>query len=135
MRSLMPILLVALFFAGLAWADSRPSYVNDSTSPTNLGTLIIGKWEPIDEKQKGSTIEFTAAGNLVILVKDLPQGLKIGGTYKIIGDEEFEASISFQMPGMPKPETKTEKVNAKIINDQLITTDKDNKVEKMKRVK
>jgi len=93
--------------------------------------LIVGKWAPADEKQKGLTIEFTKDGKVTINVAQGDFKLNLDGTYKFTGDMEFE--ISIKGPGGEKP--KTDKVKIKsITKDEMTTLNPTGKEEKMKRV-
>ena len=89
--------------------------------------LIVGKWEPVEKKDQGLTIEFLKDGKVKIT---FPQAnINLDGTYKFLDDSNIE--IEFKV--MDK--VQMEKLKVEVTQDALTTTDSMNKVEKFKRVK
>jgi lipopolysaccharide export system protein LptC len=89
--------------------------------------LIVGKWEPTSEKDKGDTLEFHPDGTLTRKLGPMT----IKAAYKFTAEEEVELELKFS--GLPKP--RMEKWKVKVTKEQLTTTDSENKAEQFKRVK
>jgi uncharacterized protein (TIGR03066 family) len=87
--------------------------------------LIVGKWEPVENKGQAPTIEFTKDGKLKISIAQMT----IEGTYKFLDDNNVEVEISFM------GQTQKEKMKVECTKDEMTTTDSKNKAEKFKRVK
>jgi uncharacterized protein (TIGR03066 family) len=74
--------------------------------------LILGKWDPVDEKGK-STVEFLKDGKLRISA----QQLTLEGSYKFLDDKTIETRVIFA-----GKEEKGLKLAIKVTKDELVTT-------------
>jgi hypothetical protein len=78
-----------------------------------LPDLIVGKWEPVDEKTKGTIIEFTRDGK----VKLDFSGFKIEGKYKSDDDGILATEVSG-----PDNKVRTTKSRVKVTEGEVTIT-------------
>jgi uncharacterized protein (TIGR03066 family) len=88
--------------------------------------LIVGKWEPINQKEK-SILEFKADGKLVMMIGADTFEAK----YKFTADDEIVVELT--IPGADKGAV--EKLKVKVTKDELITIDSRKIEEKLRRIK
>ena len=115
-RSLAVLAVLALLALTVA-----PAFAADTTKD-----LIVGKWQPLDEKGAKAVLEFTKEGK----VKISSDQFNLEGTYKFVKDDQVEVALKFG-----DMEQKV-KLNVKVTKDELSTKeDGKDKEEKFKRVK
>ena len=118
--------LVVLLAAGFMRAD-------EGEKQGKAKDLIVGKWAPSDEKQKGVTIEFGKDGSVKINVKIGQRSQTLEGTYKLTDDNNLEYSL--KDPNNPANKD-TQRVKIKSLSkDELVILTSREIEETLKRVK
>jgi len=113
--------VLMMFVAGSALAADKPQ------------DLIVGKWAPSNEKNKGMTFEFTKDGMIKIAIKAEGLSLDIAGTYKFLDDKTIEMTIENPLK---KDEKKSDKITVKAIEkEKLVLVGPDGKEEEFKPAK
>ncbi|MCE9534706.1 MAG: hypothetical protein K8T89_26825 [Planctomycetes bacterium] len=119
--ALLMMVVASAFVTGTSQAADKPQ------------DLIVGKWVPTNEKNKGMTFEFTKAGDLKISVKAEGLNLDISGKYKFLDDKTIE--LTMENP-LKKEEKKSDKITVKsIVADKLVLVGPDGKEEEFKPAK
>ncbi len=125
---LCPVLVPAVL--GLLAALCAPAFADDNKKdpPAVTGTkpqdLILGKWEPVEEKGK-SVVEFLKDGKLKVSADQLA----LEGTYKFIDDKTMEIKVVFG------GKEETVKVKVTVTKDELVTQKEGSETkEKLRRV-
>ena len=117
-RSLLVVTVVLVAGIGLpAVAADKPKDV------------IVGKWEPVDDKSDSATIEFLKDGRLKITAILGTMKLSYDGTYKFVDDNNIETEPTFQ------GKTTKDKLKVEVTKDTLTTTDSTGRADKLRRVK
>jgi uncharacterized protein (TIGR03066 family) len=107
--------------AGLSQAEDKPQ------------DIIVGKWSPTKEANKGMSLEFTKEGVIKVDIKAEGLSLDLKGTYKFIDDKTIE--VTLENP-LKKDEEKTDKLTIKsIAADKMVLIGPDGKEEEFKPVK
>ncbi len=101
-------------------AEKPPPEKPPATGPREL---IVGKWDSLDAKEKGS-VEFGKDGTVEVIDG---QAGPLKGTYTFLDDKNIE--IVLDMGGTKV----TEKLKVEVGPDQLVTTNQGNAVKKFKR--
>ena len=119
MRVRGPMAIVAvLMLGGLA-----PAGAQDKEKPKDL---IVGKWQPADEKGRGIVLEFTKDGALKVGSKDDT----IDGNYRFLDDEKVEVELT------ARGQTRKAVLKVKVTKNELTTVEEGKtKEERFKRVK
>ncbi len=91
--------------------------------------LIVGKWHGIDE-HKIDTVEFTKDGKIVVKLMKDKEFIEFAGTYKLTSEDKLEIDLTYQGEKYHK-----ETLKVKVAKDELTTTDAQEVVEVLKRVK
>ncbi len=106
MKNYVAIICLALFSPlFLAAADKKPQ------------DLLIGKWLPADEKDKGVDLEFASGGVLKIDYKVDGMSFIFNGAYKVLDDKTLEVATDDLAK---KGEKKTEKLAIKSLTGDAI---------------
>ena len=96
-----------------------------STVRPQLGEQIIGKWVSADQRNKDAVIEFRNDGSLQIHVASI----NLAGKYRVLDDVTIELELS--IPG-PKPPDR-QRIKVQIKEQEMITTNPDGSMERLKR--
>jgi uncharacterized protein (TIGR03066 family) len=121
---------LSLLVFGLCLSAARAEDKKDEKKDEKAKDLIVGKWNPDDEKAKDKlTLEFTKDGKVLIKGDLGGNAVDASGTYKFLGDDKMEIEISFM------GETKKETVGVKVTKDELTTTDSKDMKHTFKRIK
>lgn len=112
--------------AALAVVVVLAGWVAPAVAADSVKDLIVGKWQPVDEKGMKAVLEFTKDGK----VKISADQFNLEGTYKFLKDDQLEVGLK-----LGDMEQKV-KLNIKVTKDELSTKeDGKDKEEKFKRVK
>ena len=125
---LRPVLMPAVLGLLVTVCAPTPADDNKKDPPAVTGSkpqdLILGKWEPVDEKGK-SVVEFQKDGKLKVTADQLA----LEGTYKFIDDKTMEIKIVFG------GKEETVKVKVIVTKDELVTQKEGSETkEKLRRV-
>lgn len=105
-----------------------PALVPAPPPAAKLAEPIVGKWEAMNDKHKG-TIEFFEGGEILITITE--GNLVLKATYRFLEDDRVEVAVT--VPGNDKK--MTQKLKISVHEDVLETIDEANMIDKFRRVK
>ena len=92
--------------------------------------MIVGKWQPTNEKAQEYVLEFTRDGAFKVADKQGNKELTFQGKYKFVDDNTIETVVDYS------GQTKTVKIKiVKISRDEMTTIDDSKREETFKRLK
>ena len=119
-----PISILVVCMATAAYLAAAPAPASTAS--------IVGQWEitkSSGDAPEGTLVEFTAAGEVKVVVKIDNQELKIEGKYTLANDK-----LTLQLKANDK-EVKEELSVKKLENDELQLEDKDKRLDVLKKKK
>lgn len=126
MKVLLSLTMVACFFGATIAEEKKEAKKIDAAK-------LVGKWEMVkgpDELPKGTTVEMTKDGKLIVVIDIDGKKLDISGTYKVEGDK-----FSHKIKGPDGGEHEDTDTITTLTDDKLVLVDKDKKESEWKKVK
>jgi len=123
--------VLAISLTGSVRADDPQKPKDSKPADSGSKALLVGKWTPTDEKEKGTTIEYTKDGKIKITTENSTSA--IDGEYKFIDNSTLDVKLAFA--GEESNFKLKVSISPEEMTTQVLENGKELKKESFKRVK